>query len=119
MEHDPYVDVLPEDMPALPEITDAEAEAMARAQADREWEEREERRYQEDMAALYDKDQEHIDDMAEEADDFSDDDGMSDAEADADTLRMAGMGTDEDYGGDFSDWDSGMIGGDSDLLGEF
>lgn len=27
-----------------------------------------------------------------------DDDGMTDAEADADTLRMAGMGTDEDYG---------------------
>ena len=42
---------------------------------------------------------------------LSDDDGMTDAEADADTLRMAGMGTDEDYGG--------MIGGDSDLLGEF
>jgi len=26
-------------------------------------------------------------------------DGMSDAEADADTLRSAGWGTDEDYGG--------------------
>lgn len=31
-------------------------------------------------------------------DEPSDDDGMTDAEADADTLRMAGMGTDEDYG---------------------
>lgn len=31
--------------------------------------------------------------------DISDDDGMTDAEADADTLKSAGMGTDEDYGG--------------------
>lgn len=31
------------------------------------------------------------------------DDGMSDAEADADTLRMAGWGTDEDYGGDWQE----------------
>jgi alkylation response protein AidB-like acyl-CoA dehydrogenase len=75
MENDPYVDILPEDMPELPEITDEEAAEMAD-----QWEP-------------------------------SDDDGMTDAEADADTLRMAGMGTDEDYGG--------MIGGDSDLLGEF
>lgn len=30
-------------------------------------------------------------------------DGMTDAEADADVLRMAGMGTDEDYGGDGED----------------
>lgn len=43
--------------------------------------------------------------------DHEDDDGMTDAEADADTLRMAGMGTDEDYGH--------MIGGDSDLMGEW
>ena len=35
-----------------------------------------------------------------------DDDGMSDVEADADTLRSAGMGTDEDYGhfGGEDDW---------------
>jgi len=44
-------------------------------------------------------------------DDFSDsinedairEDGMTDAEADADTLASAGWGTDEDYGGD-SEW---------------
>lgn len=30
--------------------------------------------------------------------DYSDDDGMTDAEADADTLRSCGWGTDEDYG---------------------
>ncbi|TFH41533.1 MAG: hypothetical protein E4H01_14805 [Lysobacterales bacterium] len=29
---------------------------------------------------------------------FEEEDGMSDIEADADTLRSAGMGTDEDYG---------------------
>ena len=46
---------------------------------------------------------------AEMADyDHEPDDFMSDAEADADALRMAGMGTDEDYGlfGDFdSPWE--------------
>jgi hypothetical protein len=36
--------------------------------------------------------------------DHSDDDGMTDVEADADTLRSAGWGTDEDYG-DFGDSD--------------
>lgn len=35
---------------------------------------------------------------------------MSDVEADADTLASAGYGTDEDYG---------LIGGDSDLYGEW
>lgn len=30
--------------------------------------------------------------------DYNDDDGMTDAEADADVLRNAGWGTDEDYG---------------------
>jgi len=44
--------------------------------------------------------------------DFYDDDhedDMTDVEADADTLKSAGMGTDEDYGGyeDFG-WDGGM-----------
>jgi len=47
----------------------------------------------------------------DEQDDFSDsinedairEDGMTDAEADADTLASAGWGTDEDYGGD-SEW---------------
>lgn len=34
----------------------------------------------------------------DDGEDFDDDDGMTDAEADADTLRGAGMGTDEDYG---------------------
>jgi hypothetical protein len=34
----------------------------------------------------------------QEPDSEYDDDGMTDAEADADVLRMAGMGTDEDYG---------------------
>lgn len=33
-----------------------------------------------------------------EASEYSDDDGMTDAEADADTLASAGWGTDEDYG---------------------
>lgn len=37
-------------------------------------------------------------------------DRWSDVEADADTLASAGWGTDEDYG---------LIGGDSDLLGEW
>lgn len=41
----------------------------------------------------------------------------SDAEADADALASAGWGTDEDY--DPSVWDSGLIGGDSDLMGEY
>lgn len=36
--------------------------------------------------------------VEDEPDHFYDDDGMTDAEADADTLRMCGMGTDEDYG---------------------
>lgn len=36
------------------------------------------------------------DDEEEEFDEVGD--GMSDVEADADTLRMAGFGTDEDYG---------------------
>ncbi len=42
----------------------------------------------------------HLDDLAEfgEGPDDMDDDGMTDAEADADTLASAGMGTDEDYG---------------------
>ena len=47
----------------------------------------------------------------DDQDDFSDsinedairEDGMTDAEADADTLASAGWGTDEDYGGD-SEW---------------
>ena len=50
------------------------------------------------------------DESEAEAAAWLDDDGFSDWEADADTLRMAGMGTDEDYG---------LIGGDSDLWGEF
>jgi hypothetical protein len=32
------------------------------------------------------------------AEDYNDDDGMTDAEADADALASAGWGTDEDYG---------------------
>jgi hypothetical protein len=41
--------------------------------------------------------------------DGRDEDGFTDAEADADTLASAGWGTDEDYGGycDDSSWDSG------------
>lgn len=38
--------------------------------------------------------------------------GMSDAEADADTLKSAGMGTDEDYGGGDNEWERWQ--GDSD-----
>lgn len=39
-------------------------------------------------------------------DDYEDDDGYTDAEADADTLASAGWGTDEDYGyyGGGDDW---------------
>jgi hypothetical protein len=46
-----------------------------------------------------------------EAYDFEDD-GMSDVEADADTLKSCGWGTDEDYGyfGDNDDYES-MLGG--------
>ena len=43
-------------------------------------------------------------------DEWDDDDGLTDVEADAMTLRDAGWGTDEDYG---------LIGGDSDLWGEY
>lgn len=38
---------------------------------------------------------------------FHDDDGMTDAEADADALASCGWGTDEDYGGYAQDYDGG------------
>lgn len=42
----------------------------------------------------YDADAEHV---AIDEREYPDGDGMTDAEADADTLRMVGWGTDEDY----------------------
>lgn len=48
-----------------------------------------------------DHDEEYIPDEEPTLDEIEDeyrDDGMSPIEADADTLRMAGWGTDEDYG---------------------
>lgn len=47
---------------------------------------------------------------AELDEDFDEFDGWTDVEADANTLASAGWGTDEDYG---------LIGGDSDLWGEY
>lgn len=38
------------------------------------------------------------DETGEDVEPDYDNDGMTDAEADADTLRMCGFGTDEDYG---------------------
>ena len=104
---DHYENVTPDDLPPLPMPTEQEAAEMAL--------EFDELRIEE-FRIDDEPDHDDADDVAQYADeqsdeDYSDDDGMTDAEADADTLRMAGMGTDEDYGG--------MIGGDSDLLGEF
>jgi hypothetical protein len=50
----------------------------------------------EDGEIDYDQDADHV---AIDEQQYSDGDGMSDAEADADVLRMAGWGTDEDYNG--------------------
>ena len=49
---------------------------------------------------------EHQPDMSDDCEEPPEpDDGMTDVEADADTLRMAGMGTDEDYGFFGSEYD--------------
>jgi hypothetical protein len=73
---DPYEDVAPEDFEPLGIPTDEEGDEMEA----------------EFLAEMDRLERQHADDQSD------DDDGMSDAEADSDTLRMAGMGTDEDYG---------------------
>ena len=93
---DPYAEneIQPDDLPLLAEITEEDAHAMAMPYADEQ---------SDDGIEIEELeiDEFEIDDDEEE---WNDDDGMSDAEADADTLRMAGMGTDEDYGYDGGDF---------------
>lgn len=45
-----------------------------------------------------------------DGEDFDDGDGMTDVEADADTLKSAGMGTDEDYGYAMDDYSFDSMG---------
>jgi len=105
LEPDHYAQVTPDMLPPLADLSDEDMHAMAMQYADEQSDEGE------SIADTRDHDDEG-EPFDDEGEDYSDDfDTMTDAEADADTLRMAGMGTDEDYGG--------MIGGDSDLMGEW
>lgn len=49
--------------------------------------------------SLANQEAQDLEDQIAEAEDYREDQFMSDAEADADVLASAGMGTDEDYGG--------------------
>ena len=86
---DPYEDVAPEDFEPLGIPTDQEGDEM-----EAEFE-RLEHQHADDQLEFEELDMEEFD--------IDDGDDMTDAEADADTLRMAGMGTDEDYGDMLSD----------------
>lgn len=55
----------------------------------------------------------HLPDDYDEPDEWNDDDGLTDVEADAMTLSSAGWGTDEDYGyfgGEDAGYEEGLFG---------